>query len=281
MTFNDELSLKEFNQLALLVYNNCGINLTADKKIIVERKVSKRITSLGLDSYDQYFSFLFSKEGMNTELVFLINEITTNKTDFFREPVHFEYLINKVLNHYPSPDVFTNRQHVNIWSSACSTGEEPYTLAMILEEYKSSVSEFSYSIFATDISTDVLEIAKMGIFKMDIAKVIPKEMKHKYLLRSKDEKKDLVRFIPELRTAISFTRLNLLDDRYSFPVKMDIVFCRNVLIYFDKLTQEKVLTNIIKRMSDGGYLFIGHSETILGMNLPLERVAPTIYRKIT
>ena len=218
---------------------------------------------------------------MTTELVFLINEMTTNKTDFFREPVHFEYLVNKVLNHYPERDVFTNKLQVNVWSSACSTGEEPYTIAMILEEYKNVDSNFSYSIYATDISTDALEIAKMGIFKMDIVKVIPKEMKYKYLLKSKDQTKDLVRFIPELRMNINFARVNLIDENYLFPVKMDVVFCRNVLIYFDKQTQEKALINITKRMSDGGYLFIGHSETILGMNLPLERVAPTIYRKVT
>ncbi|MFH0733494.1 MAG: protein-glutamate O-methyltransferase CheR [bacterium] len=280
MAKKNEISNLDFRRLSGIIYNTCGINLPIEKKIFVEGKAKKRVVSLGFNSYDEYFSFLFTKEGLNTELTLLINVLTTNKTDFFREPAHFDFLTGTIL-----PDFIRHKtegifkKQLNIWSAGCSTGEEPYTMAILLNEQKKINDSFGFNIYASDISTDVLENAQLGIFKSETVDIIPQIYKAKYLLRSKDETKNLVRFIPEIRSQINFSRINLLENEYNLPAKMDVIFCRNVLIYFDKIIQEKVLTKLTRQLNPEGYLFIGHSETIMGMSLPLERIAPTIYKK--
>ena len=166
---------------------------------------------------------------------------------------------------------------MKFWSAGCSTGEEPYTLAMVLAEHALAQPQFRFSILATDISTKVLHLAEQAVYLHDKIQPVPIPMRKKYLLSSKDRK--LVRICPELRSRVSFFRLNFMDSDYALKDKMDVIFCRNVIIYFDRSTQQAILERLCRHLLPGGYLFMGHSETLNGMNLPLQPVAATIYRK--
>jgi chemotaxis protein methyltransferase CheR len=279
--YKQELTSEEYSTLSSTIYKICGINLPDIKKLTVEGRIRKRMKSLNMDSYKSYMSYLLSEKGLKEELISLIDVVTTNKTDFFRENAHFEYLTQTVLPEFIKKS--RNRERGNcfqFWSAGCSTGEEPYTLAMVLNEFAERNNDFRFSIHATDISTEVLKQAESGIFELSKTDVVPIGLKKKYLLKSKDPNKQLVRFIPEVRNQIEFSRINLMDDAATFPSKLDVVFCRNVIIYFDKKTQEQVLLKLASKLIPGGYLFLGHSETIMGIKNPLVRVASTIYQKI-
>lgn len=277
----EALTKDEFTKLSNSIFNICGINLPEVKKILIEGRIRKRMIQLRIDTYSDYINYLFSIKGMEEEIIPLIDVITTNKTDFFRENQHFDYLTNSVL-----PEIIQNYEGnwknkiFQFWSAGCSTGEEPYTMAIVLSEFQNKNPGFQFEIYASDISTDVLTKASLGIFDLEKIDVIPEQLKKKYLLRSKDPDKKVFRIVPELRNKVHFSRLNFMDDYYDIPENLNIIFCRNVIIYFDRQTQEKVLTNLSRKLIKGGYLFIGHSETIMGMNIPLVRVASTIYQKI-
>ena len=166
-----------------------------------------------------------------------------------------------------------------IWSAGCSTGEEPYTIAMVLSEYAQDVPGFRFSVLATDISTAVLAKAAMGIFKSDVVKPIPPGLLRKYLMRSRDHESDQVRVVPELRGLVEFRRLNFMDADFGLPEMPEAIFCRNVIIYFDRPTQLRLLQKLVRNLAPGGYFFAGHSESLQGMDLPLLPVAPSVYRK--
>jgi chemotaxis protein methyltransferase CheR len=166
------------------------------------------------------------------------------------------------------------------WSAGCSTGEEPYTLAMVLEEYRSANKGFDYRIFASDLSTQVLDKAKAAIYEEEKAQPIPMSYKKKYLLRSRDQSQALVRVKPELRAKVSFARINFMDDRYPVEGSFDVVFCRNVIIYFERKVQEEILRKLCGHLRQGGWLILGHSETLTGMDMPLKGVAPTVYARL-
>ena len=204
----------------------------------------------------------------------MIDEVTTNKTDFFREPAHFKFLVDKAL-----PELIRRKRSVTVWSAGCSTGEEPYTLAMVLKDYGDSIPGFGFLILATDISTAVLEKAQRAIYEEEKVIPVPAEFKRRYLLKSKDRARKVVRITPELRASVRFRRLNFMDNDFGFREPMDIIFCRNVIIYFDKPTQEKLLNRFCRHLAPGGYVFMGHSEALIDMKVPLVPVAPTVYRK--
>jgi chemotaxis protein methyltransferase CheR len=215
---------------------------------------------------------------MEHELPHMIDVVTTNKTEFFREPKHFEYLIEKTLPDLINRKGFTER--FMIWCAGCSTGEEPYSLAMVLNDFTDQNPEFNFLIIATDISTRVLQEAKLGIYDEERIEPVSTQMRRKYLLRSKDRENGLFRVIPELRSFVKFRRLNFMDRNFGLREPMDIVFCRNVIIYFDRPTQEAVLNRICSYLNPGGYLFTGHSETLNGMDLPLAPVSHTVYQRV-
>jgi chemotaxis protein methyltransferase CheR len=279
--YSQQISDEDFIRLSKTIYNICGILLPESKKVLVEGRVRKRVKETGLPSYQAYMKYLFTETGKEKELIPLIDMITTNKTDFYRENAHFEFLVETAL---PLLISVIKNSHKNpfmqFWSAGCSTGEEPYTLAIILNEYFARFRDFQFQIHASDISTDVLKKAALGIFEYEKIDVIPEQLKIKYLLKSKDPEKKIVRFVSEIRRQINFSRINLMDQNYDMPDLLDVVFCRNVLIYFDKQTQEAVIRKLAGKMKTGGYLFLGHSESIMGMKVPLERAASTIYVKI-
>ena len=277
--FSVRMSDKDFVRLSEFIRDSCGIRLPPAKKTMLEGRLRKRLRALCIESFEKYCEFLFSPGGSQSEYIHMIDAVTTNKTDFFREPDHFDYLFEKVLPELVRLHGFGARRKFNVWSAACSTGEEPYTLAMVLSEFAEGCPGFNFSVLATDISTAVLEKAKSGIYEHDRVSPIPMMLRKKYLLKSKEKDKGLVRIAPELRNSVRFGRLNFLEEDYGINEPMAIVFCRNVLIYFDRSTQEKLINRLSQHLMSGGYLFVGHSESLHSLDLPLVQTATSIYRK--
>ncbi len=271
------MSDKDFRRLSEFVHAECGIKLPPSKKVMVEARLQKRLRTLSMPGYREYYDFLFSPRGLDEELVHLIDVITTNTTEFFREPRHFEILTREVLPLWRAEHGFGRM--FRLWSAGCSTGEEPYTLAIVLSEFAAGAPNFRSSILATDISTRVLSLARNGVYPEERVGKLSVELKRRYLLRSKDRTKKLVRLAPEIRCMVDFRRLNFMES-FAFPEPMDIIFCRNVMIYFDRTTQEQLLRKFCTQLRPGGFLFIGHSESLTGMELPLRQHAPTVYKKI-
>jgi len=274
------MSKADYFRLSKLIHDCCGIKLPPAKKTMLEGRLRKRLNALGMDSFGTYCDYIFSSEGALAEHVYMFNAVTTNKTDFFREPDHFDFLSARVLPELLDLYGLGSRRSLNVWSAGCSTGEEPYTLAMVLSEFTGKRPPFRFSILATDISTKVLELAACGIYDCEKAEPIPKPLRKKYLMKSKDKDRGLVRIVPELRSAVRFERLNLMDENYGIGEPMGIIFCRNVIIYFDRSTQERLLNRLAGHLIPGGYLFMGHSESLHRMDLPFVPIATTIYRKV-
>ena len=271
------LTARDFGRLSRFIYDTCGIKMPEVKKTMLEARLQKRLRGLGLRNFGEYCDYLFSADGLEHELVQMLDMVTTNKTDFFREPEHFDYLTQQVL-----PDWCARHPggRLAIWSAGCSSGEEPYTLAMVLSEFALDNPGFDFQILATDISTRVLEKAKAAIYPEALADPVPLTLKKKYLLRSKDRASGMVRIVPQLREKVRFRRLNFMDEDFGMREQLDIIFCRNVIIYFDRPTQERLLQRFHRQMKPGAFIFMGHSETLSGLNVPLTSVFPTVYRKL-
>lgn len=271
------ISSGDYTRLRQLIYDETGISLGVGKQIMLEGRIRRRLKALAIDSCREYCAFLFSKHGLQEELVHLIDAVTTNKTDFFREPRHFDFLVGRVLQeHLAGSD---SRRPFLLWSAGCSSGEEPYTLAMVLSEYGLTHSGFSFRILATDISTEVLNKAALGVYTTDVVRPVPQPLKVRYLMRGRERNVASVRVVPELRRLIEFRRLNFMDSDYGIQEKFDAIFCRNVIIYFDRPTQQSILSKITARLRPGGYLFMGHAETLHELDLPVEPAGPALYRR--
>ncbi len=268
------LSQESFAKFAHFITAELGIKMPDSKLTLVQSRLLRRVRELRLGSLEQYGEYFFTS-GNSQERDEFINAITTNKTEFFREPDHFRYLVENVL-----PTISPNASQLKVWSAACSSGEEPYTLAMLLSEYRRLAYGFDFAILATDVSTRVLAQARQGIDQESQIEPVPPDMRSRYLLRSRDKSKDQVRIVPELRQKVSFHRLNFMDDSYRIADMFDIIFCRNVLIYFDRPTQEAVINKICRNLVPGGYLFIGHSESLNGLDVPLSVLRTAIFRKL-
>jgi chemotaxis protein methyltransferase CheR len=276
---DNQLSDHDFVRLSRFIHQQYGIHLTPAKKSLLEGRLRKRMKQCNISSFSDYCNYIFTDQGMAEELVYMIDAVTTNKTDFFREPYHFEFLTLQALPQLIGKQNASFRKKIKAWSAACSTGEEPYTLAMVLSEYALSSPGFDFSILATDISTKVLDIAQTAIYEEEKVSPVPYAMRKKYLLRSKDPNKKVVRITPELRNRIAFRRFNLMDKRTPVSEPLDIIFCRNVMIYFDTETQERLIRQFHSLLTPGGYLFMGHAESINNMDVALRFAAPTIYQK--
>lgn len=268
---------RDFRRLSDFIEGELGIRMPETKRVMLESRLQKRVRTLGLGDFSEYVEYVFSEEGRRHELLNMIDAVTTNKTDFFREADHFDFVEHSIVPEFVG-DPARHGRPIRIWSAGCSTGEEPYTLAMVLEECRIDHPRLDYGIVASDISTQVLHKAMQAIYDEDRVSVVPQSYKKKYLLRSKDQAKAQVRIRPELRAHVQFIRVNLMDELYSVEGSFDAVFCRNVIIYFERATQERILRKLSKHINPGGYLILGHSETLTGMNMPLRNVAPTVYR---
>ncbi|GGH23904.1 chemotaxis protein methyltransferase [Alsobacter metallidurans] len=270
----DHLTDAQFRRIASLVENHTGIRVPASKRIMVEARLRKRVRALGLPDLSAYAALL-AGDAPEDEFPHFINCMTTNKTDFFREPVHFDVLRDRVAPELLRRD---SKRPLTLWSAACSTGAEPYTIAMVLDAMARE-APFRYRILATDISTDVLAQARRAVFQLDMAAPIPPEMRRRYVLTSRDPGRAEFRIAPELRANVGFGHLNLMDARYGVENDVDVIFCRNVLIYFDRDVQHAVLTRLVSHLRPGGYLFLGHSESMAGVGLSVRQVLPTVYQK--
>ena len=272
MTDND------FHRLGKFIEQRYGIKMPSSKKFMVQARLQKRLHELEYEDFNDYINYIFSPQGRD-EILRMIDEVTTNKTEFFREADQFEALYELVL-----PEIIKGKQegakNVNIWSAGCSTGEEPYSIAMICSEFFSATDGgFDYQILATDLSQKVLDHARQAIYyKKDIA-AIPLSLRKKYLLKSKKQPQEVFRIIPEIRSKVEFKQHNLIKKRDFMDRTFDIIFCRNVIIYFDKSRQTELFKKFHQYLNPGGFLFIGHSETLMNSDVPFELVKPKIYRK--
>jgi chemotaxis protein methyltransferase CheR len=273
------LSPKRFAEFSAFITDTLGIQMPASKRIMLQSRLQKRLRQLNLSSFDDYYDYVFHGQDRENELRHLLDIVTTNKTDFFREPHHYEVLVQTVLPELQKCSGAGLRRPLCAWSAGCSTGAEPYTLAMVLSDFSAQVNDFSFKILATDISTRVLATARTAIYEERDAAPIPLACKKKYLLRSKDRSRPRIRVAAELRRLVEFRRLNLMDADYGMREAMDLILCRNVMIYFNRDTQQAVLARLCRCLKPSGYLFIGHSETLNGFHLPLYPIATCVYQK--
>lgn len=257
--------------------SHCGIKLPPVKKTLVQCRLQKRLKAYNMSNFSDYIDFLFSSAGREQELSNMIDEISTNKTDFFRESIHFDFLSRTGLNEYLSK---TGKRRINVWSAGCSSGEEPYTIAMILKEYARLEQYIDFTITATDISTRVLQEGMQGIYHENKVSVIPYNLKKEYFQKGRNSFKQQVRVKSDLRGTVDFRKFNLLSPDYTLLGMFDAIFCRNVLIYFEREIQYRIINNLCNQLNSGGYLFLGHSETTMGFKLPLKTIRPSIFKKL-
>jgi len=276
----DSLSATDFERLAAFIHRVAGIKMPPSKQSMVEGRLRRRVAASGAPDFATYCNRIFAQDDTGDEVVHLIDAITTNKTDFFREPQHFQILANEVL-----PSLDTARRPLKIWSAACSTGAEPYTLAMVLSEFMADQRAKARpmpipQILATDICTTVLQSAQLGIYPEAMIEPVPDGLRRQYLLRGKAKQAGMVRIVPALRAMVTFGQMNLMLPAYPVDADYDIIFCRNVLIYFDRPTQQAVLRRLCDRLAPSGVLAVGHSEAVQNLDLPLKAIGHTIFRKI-
>jgi len=276
--YSTKMTTEEFRKLSRFITEHAGIKMPEAKKVMLQSRLQKRLRYLNMNNFKEYVDYVFSEDGIHNELIHMLDVVSTNKTDFFREPVHFEFLEKNLLPEYINQ--FSSGRPLKIWSAGCSSGEEVYTIAITLSEFRKDYPGLDYSILGTDISTDILRKAVNAIYKEEKINNVPIDLKKKYFLKSKDRSKKLVRVVPELRQKANYARMNLMDSSYDLKDTFDVIFCRNVLIYFNRDIQEAVINKLTRRLRSGGYFFIGHSESIMGMDVPLKQIKPTIFQRI-
>lgn len=262
------LQKHEFNWIKDYLYKNSGIVLNDSKQALVSGRLDKRLRYYGFSSYSEYFR-LFGQPGFEKETLMAIDLLTTNETYFFREHKHFDFIKSHILLAHSSGQPF------RVWSAASSSGEEAYTLAMVLAEYAKTNQ---WEIMGTDISTRILEKARQGLYPLQASQKIPLSLLKKYCLKGSDEYAGFFLIDPVLRKRVKFIYANLIDtlpDLGSF----DVIFLRNVMIYFDMPTKQRLIERIQHYLKPGGYFFISHSESLNGITCDLKMVSPSIYRK--
>lgn len=273
------LSEKQLRRVADYIGREVGIQLETSKHTLVEGRLRRRLRLLGFDDFRDYLDFVLDSADGRNEQLHLIDAITTNKTDFFREPEHFRYLVDTALPELERYRRQHGRPDLHFWSAGCSSGEEPYTLAIVLSETMEHHPGLRFSILATDISKTSLQAAKRAVYSEKRIEPVPLELRRKYFLRSKNRAEELVKMGPELRSRITLGSLNLMATSFGIKQKMDVIFCRNVMIYFNNPIREKLVQRFERQLLPGGYLFIGHSESLNNLKHGLKMVAPMVYRK--
>jgi chemotaxis protein methyltransferase CheR len=273
------LSHESFERFALFITGQLGIKMSDAKVPMLQSRLLRRLRQLEMRSLDEYQEYLFNSPNAEEERVHFINAITTNKTDFFREPQHFDYLVRAALPSLKPATANGSLWRFKLWCAGCSSGEEPYTQAIVLSEFAQTHPGFEFTILATDISTKVLDVARAGIYDESRIEPIALPLRRGYLQRSSDPSRRLVRIIPELRHKITFQRLNFMDADYGVREMFDVIFFRNVMIYFDQPTQQAVIHKLCRNLRPGGYLFVGHSESLAGLTIPVAPVGSAVFRK--
>jgi len=266
------ISDRDFDAFAKLVYDKVGIHLTRDKKQLLQSRVNKVLRKRNINSYRAYYDII-KNDDSGDELVEFINLISTNVTHFFREEKHFDFLKNVWYKNFD----FKYSNSVKVWSAACSSGEEPYSIAITLKELLGD--KYPFEIYATDISSKVLGMAQRGVYPVAAVEKIDKSLLKKYFQEGKNNSEGLVKLKSSITKHVQFNRLNLIEP-FQLPHHFDIIFCRNVMIYFDLQTKEGIVNRFYDFMNNPSYLMIGHSESLNGIKHPFQYVQPATYKKV-
>ncbi|MBL8968204.1 MAG: protein-glutamate O-methyltransferase CheR [Spirochaetaceae bacterium] len=271
-----DLSEGEFRYIAGMLYERFGIRLGSQKRVLVAGRLTKRVRQLGLDSFSAYFAHV-EADHTGAELSELINRITTNHSYFFREREHFDFLAASVLPGFRSALPGRRGSSLRIWSAGCATGEEVYTIAMTLAEFfGADLGSLDHGLLATDISRAALEEACEGVYPETKLRELPRAYRETYFRKLDEERYEIA---PALRSMVLFKRLNLMAERFPFSGAFDVIFCRNVMIYFDEASRRRLVDSFHACTKPGGYLFIGHSETLQRLGSRWEYIQPAVYRK--
>jgi chemotaxis protein methyltransferase CheR len=270
-----QLSESEFELFSSLVASHTGIALGAHRRALLEARLGKRLVALGLSTFVDYYRVLKEQDPNGEELARFVNAVTTNKTEFFREPHHFAYLRERLA---PALEGRADRS-LRVWSAGCSSGEEPYTIAITLLESLRDPAGWDLRILASDIDTEMLDRAKAGVYRLDDLGGLPRAALRRHFLRGVGENEGLVRVKASVRDLVVFRRINLLEATWPIRTSFDVVFCRNVIIYFDPSTQAQVLERLVGYVKDEGLLVLGHTEGVHGVVAGLHQAGLTIYRK--
>ncbi|MCE9574269.1 MAG: chemotaxis protein CheR [Deltaproteobacteria bacterium] len=270
------LDVERLRRFAAAITRDLGIMMPETKLTMLQGRLQRRLNHLGLASLEAYEHRLRDPAVGAAERVALVDLATTNKTDFFREPQHFAYLVEHALPSLTPVEPWVCR----VWCAGCSSGEEAYTLAMVLDDYAQRHPGFGFELIATDISTRVLKTAARATYPVAAAAPIPPQLRSRYLRRGTGARAGLVRVVPEVRAKVRFGRLNFMAPRYALPGEFDVIFFRNVMIYFDRAVQAEVVARQCSVLRPGGYLFVGHSETVSGLGLPLAFAANSVMRRL-
>ena len=269
----------EFNELVKIIYDKTRIQMTNHKRALVTSRLSKRLRALHMDSFREYIDFV--KNAKDEELTNFVNAVTTNKTDFFRENKHFEYMKSTLLPEWEKKFKEGKVKNLRIWSAACSTGEEPYTIQMTLHEYfGSNYDRYDIKVLASDIDTNVLAHGRAGIYKEESVEPIQPNILRKYFLKGTGDKEGLYKVKDILQKNLFFRQLNFKDEDFDIHTQFDLIFCRNVIIYFDKEFQKELFNKFHRYLKEDGLVFIGHSETLFGVSDKFKYVSSNIYKKI-
>lgn len=274
-----DISDKEFNLFQRLIYNASGIFLTPAKKELLKSRLMKRLRQKSLASFKEYYDYVTQRDTTGEELVNMLDCISTNLTEFFREVAHFQFLAEKAIPALLENKRKKHEKRVRVWSAGCSTGEEPYSISMVLAEHVQRQYEWDVKILATDISTRVLRKAMEGVYTKDQLKSVSLQLINSYFKKRNVNNKGYYHIDTCLKNMIAFRRLNLTDETFPFKGQFDFIFCRNVMIYFDKQTQNELISKFYQHLAPNGYLFIGHSESLAGTNNKFRYVQPTVYQK--
>ena len=271
------LKESDFNKFSHYVYDTCGINLHEGKKQLLKARLGKILRKKNFKSFRQYYDHVVSDESGN-ELILLLDSISTNLTYFFREPAHFDFLKDRALPKLMKHGTAPRGRFMNFWSAGCSSGEEAYSIAMTVGDALNNLEDLPVRILATDLSTKVLKTASAGIYEKKKIEKMPLEKRKRYFQRGENQWKGYFRVKRQIREKISFRRLNFSED-FCFEDQFDVIFCRNVMIYFDNSTRQALVGKFFRYLSDGGYLFIGHAESLSGLNHSFRYIQPSVYQK--
>ena len=272
---NGGLSAASYEFIRSIIYKETRINLGEGKRELVAARVGKRLRALNCPSYEAYCKHI-KENPTGPEFYNLIDAISTNHTFFFREINHFNFLNETILPSFANGQL-GNPNRLKIWSCACSTGEEPYSVGISLSNFFEKLPNKDWSIDCSDISSRVLEFASKGVYDLDKIKNVPPEWRGKYFQKGENQMQGYCRVKPNVSQKIDFRRINLFES-YPWTEKFQIIFCRNVMIYFDRKTQEDLVGRLAKHLVPGGYLLIGHAESLTGINHPYNTIKPAIYQ---
>ena len=267
---------KEFGLFQGLIYREAGIHLPSTKKELLMGRVGRRLRELGLKAYGAYYEYVMEKG--HEELVRLLDAISTNETSFFREARQFEFLEQRVFPEWKNGQAGPRR--IRVWSAGCATGEEPFSIAMILWDQFPSAAGWEIEIRATDLSSRALERARTAVWPIEKAKDIPTRYLKAFMLRGTGLREGTMKAAPTIRSIVRFERLNLNDATYPALGFFDLIFCRNVLIYFSAESKGRVIDRLLSHLAPSGYLFLGHAETLNGVTDQVRSVMPTVYMRV-